>query len=509
MNALDASGLLRQTTNADNASPLDKVNILVVDDLPEKLLVYEMVLKGLDQNLVMARSGKEALKLMLQQEFAVVLLDVNMPEMDGFETATLIRNRRKTAHTPIIFLTAFTDEMRINQGYATGAVDYLPTPVVPQVLQAKVKVFIELFRMRRQASIQAEERARRILAEEADRHKDQFLGMLAHELRNPLGPVLNAVYLLRSFEADEIKKKNLLEIIERQITHMSRLVDDLLDATRLARGQMLLRKTRCDLGEIVHNTAEDYRNLLCDNNLTFTINTPSFPLWIEGDPTRLAQIIGNLLHNAHKFTPANGNIAVNLECNEEEGMAKIEISDPGIGMTPGMLPRVFDVFYQAEQGLDRKRGGLGLGLALVKGLVELHNGSVTVSSAGENKGATFTLLLPFEPAENISAPPPTASEELVIKQHRVLIIEDNRDAAETARIILEMDGHIVRMCLSGNEGIAAAKEFKPEIILCDIGLPPYGWVSNSKGRARECRAKECLSRGPDRIWPRRRPLTST
>lgn len=471
MNGFPMPGLLRKTEDMVSAPAFGKVNILIVDDLPEKLLVYEMALAGLGQNLVMARSGKEALRLLLQQEFAVILLDVNMPEMDGFETAMLIRSRKKSAHTPIIFLTAFTDEMRVNQGYATGAVDYLPTPVVPQILQAKVKVFIELFLMRQQAASQAEERARRIMAEEADRHKDQFLGMLAHELRNPLGPVLNAVYLLKSMDSGGPQGNNLLEIIERQVMHMSRLVEDLLDATRLARGQILLRKTQCDLGAIVRDTAKDYRGLLLGDDIKLVIQVPPMPVWVEGDSTRLAQVIGNLLHNAHKYTPVGGEVSVCLACNEEDGIVKIDVSDSGIGIMPFMLPRVFDVFYQAEQGLDRNRGGLGLGLALVKGLVELHGGRVAVQSAGENKGATFTVFLPYEPAEETHHSFLPVFLPFVVEKRRVLIIEDNLDAAETVRAVLETDGHDVRMCQTGGEGLDVARTFNPDIILCDIGLP--------------------------------------
>jgi CheY-like chemotaxis protein len=288
----------------------ERVNILVVDDLPEKLLIYKTILEELDQNLIMARSGEEALRLVLKHEFAVILLDVNMPGMDGFEVASLIRERKKSARTPIIFLTAFTDDIQVAQGYASGAVDYLPTPVVPEILKAKVRVFIELSQMRQQAASQAEESARRAAAEESDRRKDEFLGMLAHELRNPLGPIRNAVHLLQVVKPDDPRRDQLRDMIERQVTHMTRLIDDLLDSTRLSRGQILLRKERCDLSRIVLQTAEDYRTTFESSGITLEVETFPQSIAVVGDPTRLVQSIGHHLHNAQKFNHPGGVVRV-------------------------------------------------------------------------------------------------------------------------------------------------------------------------------------------------------
>ena len=451
------------------APQAERVNILVVDDLPEKLLVYRTILEELGQNLVYASSGDEALKLVLTHDFAVILLDVNMPGMDGFETASLIRTRRKSAHTPIIFLTAFVDDVHAAQGYATGAVDFLLTPVQPEVLKTKVRVFIELWQMRHQAAQQAEERARRHAAEESERRKDAFLGMLAHELRNPLGPIRNAIQLLQQMGPDTPRQNQLRDIIDRQVTHMTRLVDDLLDSTRLARGKVLLRKERCDLVRLVRQTVDDYRNILAENSLSIDLNLPSTPLWVQGDPTRLVQMFGNLLHNANKFTTSGGGIQVQIRFDAESGTAAVTVSDTGIGIDPQTLPYVFDVFQQADQGLDRARGGLGLGLSLVRGLAELHNGAVTAASEGLGKGASFTIRLPAEASAEVAAAP-VASDETLAKR-RILIIEDNLDAAETTRMLLEREGHDVRTAYTGADGIAAARQFQPQVILCDIGLP--------------------------------------
>jgi signal transduction histidine kinase len=448
-----------------------RVDILVVDDLPEKLVAYRAILDELGQNLITAGSGEEALRLVLRHDFAVILLDVNMAGMDGFETASMIRQRKKSDHTPIIFLTAFTDEMNIAQGYATGAVDFLTTPVVPEILKAKVRVFIELFQMRQQVASQAEERTRRKAAEEADRRKDEFLGVLAHELRNPLGPICNAIHLLQMLGPEEQRVQHLRDIIGRQAKHMSRLVDDLLDCTRLSRGQILLRKERCDLTNIVRQTAEDYRSILEAGGLKLEIGIPAQPLSIDGDSTRLAQIVGNLLHNAHKFTGRGDTVTVQLEYLKDAGVAAITVRDTGIGIDAATMPKIFDVFHQADQGLDRTRGGLGLGLALVKGFATLHGGDVGAYSEGAGSGATFTIRLPVTPAalagEAADVHPPASASG----KYRILVIEDNRDAAETIKLFLNLEGYEVQAAYDGSQGLEAARNFQPRVILCDIGLP--------------------------------------
>ncbi|MDB5491617.1 MAG: hybrid sensor histidine kinase/response regulator [Micavibrio sp.] len=449
----------------------ERVNILIVDDLPEKLVVYKTILDDLDQNLIMAGSGEEALKFVLKNEFAVILLDVNMPGIDGFEVASLIRERKKSARTPIIFLTAFTDDVQVAQGYASGAVDYLPTPVVPQILKAKVQVFIELFQMRQQSAMQAEERARRTAAEDADRRKDEFLGMLAHELRNPLGPIRNAVHLLQVVKQDDPRRIELKDMIERQVTHMTRLIDDLLDSTRLSRGQILLRRERCDLTQIVSQTTRDYRPAFDASGLKIETDIPAHPVWVDGDPTRLVQSIGNLLHNAHKFTDPGGMVRIGLSFDKDQRIAKIVIEDSGVGIDAATIPHIFEIFRQGDQGLDRYRGGLGLGLSLVKGLIELHRGKISARSPGPGQGAVFTIELP---ARILSDAVKVEDENIVIpddKKGRVLVIEDNVDTADSISWLLEIEGYEVETAHSGVEGLEKAKSFLPRVVLCDIGLP--------------------------------------
>ncbi|MBN9517096.1 response regulator [bacterium] len=552
----------------------EPVKILVVDDLPEKLLVYETILGGLGPTLVTARSGEEALRAVLRDDFAVILLDVQMPGgMSGLEAAALIRGRRRSAHTPIIFLTAFgADEVRAAEGYAQGAVDYISTPVVPEILRAKVRVFVDLYRMTQQVKRQAEERvalaeerAKRAAAEEAtrrsaflaevsraladsldpdttartlarqavpfladlagvtlagppgtpwrtelawagpdgtaagrrvtaadaprdalrdavdralargtveplsdvdvaapdggprvrsalvlplaargrtlgaltlafgparahgpgdlalaeelasragialdnarlykevqtaDRQKNDFLSMLAHELRNPLAPIRNASEVLRMAGGDEPRVVWAREIISRQLGHLVRLVDDLLDVSRITQGKIRLRPERVDLAAVAAEAVEASRPLIDARRHRLDVDLPGEPVEVVGDPTRLAQVLANLLNNAAKYTDEGGH--VRLAVAAEGGAAVARVRDTGIGISAEELPRVFDLFAQLDTALDRSQGGLGIGLTLVRRLVELHGGRVEVASEGPGRGSEFTVRVPLaEPA---------------------------------------------------------------------------------------------------------------
>ncbi|HVK11596.1 MAG TPA: CheR family methyltransferase, partial [Gemmataceae bacterium] len=303
----------------------------------------------------------------------------------------------------------------------------------------------------------------------ADKHKDAFLAMLAHELRNPLGPVRNAVQVLKQLGPGDPTLLEARAMIDRQVSHMARLVDDLLDATRIAQGKILLRFGPCDLATIARQTAEDFRSVLEGSGVRLTVEVPPAPVWVDGDATRLAQIVGNLLHNAHKFTNPGGSVTVRL-AEDPDRRAVLSVRDTGIGIDPAVLPHVFEVFSQADESLDRERGGLGLGLALVKGLAELHHGAVEASSAGPGRGSEFVVRLPLTeaPAAAAAAPAPLVVDG---RGYKVLVIEDNADAADSLRMLLELVGHEVRTAATGPAGVAAAKAFHPDLVLCDIGLP--------------------------------------
>lgn len=607
----------------------EKANILVVDDLPEKHIVFRTILDELGQNIVSARSGQEALKYILEMEFAVILLDVNMPDIDGLETASLIRQYKKSAQTPIVFITAYVDELQARRGYALGAVDYIPSPVVPEVLRSKVRVFVELFRMNRQLQVQAAQRealarseaaraaaeeaihradylaeASRMLArslnlddtiaavldlcvpmlgerailgipdkdggvrrlemhpapqsgdaeafspglraaadevirtkqfrmwrdgeraavicplmagdeiraalallggadqfdsarialiremasraaiamenarlytavQEADRRKNEFLAMLAHELRNPLAPIRNAVHIMQAVQGVPPKLNWAREVIGRQADHMARLIDDLLDVSRIVQGKVTVKPERLPLATLVDRAVEASAPRISSREQQLVVELPAEPVELHGDSVRLSQVLSNLINNASKFSPPGTRITLHGEF--EGGELRISVRDQGAGIDPEFLPHMFDLFAQADQSLDRSQGGLGIGLTLVKHLVELHGGRVWAHSEGLGKGAEVTLTLPARlatPASKDAAPaaaPRMASR--ATNQSRILVVDDLAASAETLMTLLEMEGFEVRVAHEGMAALEIARGFQPQVVLLDIGLP--------------------------------------
>jgi signal transduction histidine kinase len=604
----------------------EKANILVVDDLPEKLLVFSSILEELGENLVMVRSGSEALREVLNREFAVILLDVNMPDIDGLETGRLIRQYKKSAHTPIIFITAYADEMQTAQGYSLGAVDYILSPVRPDVLRSKVKVFVELYKMQQRIKTMAEADAARLAAEEntrrsnflahashelgaaldleqgmrrllelvvphvcdvaavtvekgsgkyatlslpeadyvpaplqaalqnaleqgdpvesgaaqgvsatlayplrvgdrligafamgyvgraardhdmldemvgraaialdnarlyrslkreitrsraaetelqdANRRKDEFLAMLSHELRNPLAPIRNAVELMRRVGSSEPRLIMARDVIDRQVTQLARLVDELLDVSRISQGKIVLKKEPVELAKIVAHSVETVRPMIDQREQRLSIEVSAHPVWLMGDFTRLSQVIANLLNNASKYTPEGGHIR--LTASGGEGKATIAVEDNGGGIDAELLPRVFELFVQGERGLDRSQGGLGIGLTLVKRLVELHQGQVEAASAGIGKGAVFRVTLPSISAVQAPGMAPVEVTSPQVYGRRVLVVDDNADAAESTAAFLRLEGHEVKTVLDGSDALSSVRVFAPHVIVLDIGLP--------------------------------------
>jgi signal transduction histidine kinase/DNA-binding response OmpR family regulator len=611
----------------------EPTDILVVDDLPEKLLVYRTILGELNQNIITAGSGEEALRAVLTHDFAVILLDVNMPGMNGLETAALIRRRKRSAHTPIIFLTAFADEVRAAEGYAQGAVDYISTPVVPAILRAKVRVFADLYRMTQQVKRQAEERialieerSRREAAEEAnrrltflahagavlggsldqeviardavrlalsyladtvalvtfepesreprvahgrveggepvldagagydtltpdtwnlidrtvggttsagetvlavplrargggavlwlsrrssgrsfatadvavaeafasraavalenarlyhelqqaDRQKNEFLSMLAHELRNPLAPIRNANEVLHQQGADPSRVQWAHGVIDRQLTHLVRLVDDLLDVSRLTLGKIRLAVEVVELEMVVAQAVEAIRPLIDRFGHHLEVTLPDQPVRLRGDPARLIQVFANLLNNAAKYTDPGGRVTLSAEL--ETGTAPgvtIRVRDTGVGIARDLLPSVFDLFTQANRSLDRSLGGLGIGLTLVRRLVEMHGGSVEAHSAGPGHGSEFVVRLPVTSDQPARAPGAARAPEPLRPAQvlRVVLVDDNVDGVESLADLIGMLGHQVRTAHDGPTGIGVVREFDPDLVLLDIGLP--------------------------------------
>ncbi len=647
-----------------NVSPPDeRANILLVDDRPDKLLALDVALSELNENIVKARSGNEALRCLLKQDFAVILLDVNMPGMDGFETASLIRQRPRSEATPIIFVSAINDtENHVTRGYSLGAVDYILTPIVPEILRAKVSVFVELFRKTAQIKRQAEERARylqeqaaraeaeaarqrlaflaeassvlagslayeetfrnlahllvpkladfciidmveedgalkqvavahrdalqepalrhlfaryphstdaqhgaakvfrtgeaelcddlndevlaglfpdgkdraqvqmlgarayiaaplqargRVLgaitlvsttpertfgaadlalaqelaqraalaldnvrlyqaanaarqqAESASQAKDQFLAMLSHELRTPLTPVLNTVSLLETEEQMPPNVREALLMIRRNIELEARLIDDLLDLTRVSNGKVQLNLEYADAKTLLSSTLDICKAEIKEKKLQVELNLNAAQCYLRADPARLQQIFWNLIKNAVKFTPQGGRVVLTAE-NDPPNHLRVEVQDTGIGMEPESVPRVFNAFEQVGEG--ERYGGLGLGLAITKALVHMHGGEISARSEGLGKGSTFVVTLPTvePPSEPVSTMPLPVDERLSM---RLLLVEDHEDTSLSLSRLLRKRGYQVRTAASVASALEEAGSYDFDVLISDMGLP--------------------------------------
>lgn len=399
----------------------DKVNILLVDDQPAKLLTYEVILASLGENLIKANSGLEALDHLLRTEITVILMDVSMPGLDGFELAEIIRAHPRYARTAIIFVSAVhqSDIDRL-KGYDSGAVDYLSVPVVPELLRAKVRVFTELYRKTVEAERLTRELEQRVqertadlemaiacqmaLAErlrEADRRKDEFLAQLAHELRNPLAAVQNAINIMQLRDIDDRELKWGRDVIHRQSRQLNRLVDDLLEVSRITHGKITLRKERVSLAHIIEDALEMSRPQISAHRHDLRLELPKIPVHLYGDTMRLTQVLVNLINNAAKYQQPGGVIWLSVSRDDE--VARISVRDQGIGMTPELIEHVFDLFTQGDCTTDGAHGGLGIGLSLVKSLVELHGGKVYVRSDGLGRGSEFVVELPTAVGEALAS----------------------------------------------------------------------------------------------------------
>ena len=504
--------------------PPEKVNILLVDDQPARLLTYQSVLSELGQNLVSARSGIEALEKLMREEFAVVLLDVSMPEMDGFEAARLIHEHPRFERTPIIFVTGVhMSELDRLKGYKVGAVDYVSIPVVPEILRSKVAVLVELYCKRRElralnrnlaeanerlamanTALQAEktrelealnvslqqanaelERANAALQGEvtvrsraedalrqADRHKDEFLAMLAHELRNPLAPIRNAVHLMRMKALQDPQMCLARDVIERQLSQLTRLVDDLLDVSRITRGKINLTRQPLKVSELIARAVETVEPIIQGRSQVLTVELPEQPPVVDGDCMRLTQAIANVLGNAAKYTDAGGSIVLQVCARARD--VEIRVRDTGIGIPAEVLPKIFDLFTQLDQRMERPQSGLGIGLALVRRLVEMHGGSVSAHSEGAGRGSEFVICLPLMTPAVLPAVGDqlTAECQAARPQHRrILVADDNLDALESLAALLALNGHEVHRAQDGAAALQAAMRHRPEVIFLDIGMP--------------------------------------
>jgi PAS domain S-box-containing protein len=364
--------------------------------------------------------------------------------------------------------------------------------------------------------MEAELRQRVEQLAEADRRKDEFLALLGHELRNPLTPIRNAVQVMRLLGPDPggsggvspptlragsggvnpptLRDEDLRrarDMIDRQVQHLTRMVDELLDVSRIQRGKVRLRPERLDLARLARLVADDFRATAEKAGVALELDLPGTPVWVEGDPTRLTQVLANLLQNAVKFSDGDSRVTVAVRADRGCGPAVLSVRDNGSGIEPGLLPGLFESFAQADRSLDRSKGGLGLGLALVKGLVELHGGTVEACSEGPGRGSEFLVRLPAQPEPAAITPrpepPPRARKRL-----RILVVEDNPDAADSLKMLLELSGYEVSVAYTGPEGVEAAKGWRPDVVLCDIGLPGldgYGVVRELRRNPGTARAR--------------------
>ena len=506
-----------------NASALDPVRILLVDDNPSRLLAYRAILDPLGEILVEASSGMEALRRVMSEDFAVILLDVNMPEMDGFETASLIHQHPRFEKTPIIFVSAVNvSDLDRLRGSKLGAVDYVMVPIIPEILRSKVRGLAELFRKRtelqglnarladankelalanealhadrarevhklneslRATNAELERANRELQAEivermrvedrlrEADRRKDEFLATLAHELRNPLAPIQSALNVRRLARPDpDPGERELQSLLERQMRHLVRLVDDLLDVSRITRDRLELRSEVLTLAPVLEAALETVQPLLDAAGQGVDLAMPQSPLFLSGDPQRLAQVFANLLSNASKFSAQGARIA--LSASVEGDAVEVSVRDSGIGLDPAQQAFIFDLFAQVDTSLERARGGLGIGLTLARRLVELHGGRLSAASGGLGRGSEFIVRLPLHMAvEPAALEPPTRSFEPLPRGLRILVVDDNHDSADMLSLSLKMMGHQVQALYDPLVVVDAARQFQPDLVFLDVGMP--------------------------------------
>ncbi len=431
--------------------------ILNVDDNDGARYAKTRVLTHAGFQVIEAASGEEALAKSAAEKPNLILLDVKLPDINGLEVCRRLKENLQT-QTILVLQTSASfigsaDKIRALDG---GADNYLVEPIEPDELIANVKALLRLGMMERELR-------------EVDRRKDEFLATLAHELRNPLGPIRTAVELLRKLDPVvpplQEKARN---TIQRHADHLTRLVDDLLDVSRISQGKISLRSETVELKSFINSSLESSLPSIESKGHRLSLDLPQEEVWVRGDPVRLSQIVTNLLLNAGKFTPPGGAIQLAVQAAAQQII--IRVTDNGIGIAPDKLDAIFELFAQGAHLETRTQDGLGIGLSLVRTLVQLHGGTVQAQSAGPGLGSTFEIILPRHAADGAQAAPPRAPAAQARAQ-RILIVDDNEDAADTLAQLLTLTGHQVATAYSGAAAVTAATDFQPEIIFLDIGLP--------------------------------------
>jgi signal transduction histidine kinase len=481
---------------------IPRATLLIVEDDLGLARLQQRRLENAGYAVQVTASAEEAAYHVEQGGIDLLILDQRLP---GGVSGLELYQRLRAAHldVPAILVTGLREDALLLQALRAGVRDFvLKTPEYLDYLLPAVERVLKQVRterqlvesralareaLRRQHELEAEIAQRKraeAMLKEADRRKDEFLAMLAHELRNPLAPIRNAVHILQLRIPDEKSLRQPLEVIDRQVRQLTGLVDDLLDVARITRGQINLRKQVLELAEVVAQAVETSRPLLEARRHRFDSHLPDEPIFVEADPTRLAQVILNLLNNAAKYTEEGGHISLTVERETTETgvpLAVLRVRDNGIGISPEMLPKIFELFTQGPYTLDRVQDGLGIGLTLVRRLVELHGGTVQAFSEGLGCGSEFVVRLPVvidPPPSSVLRPPLQQAEGgrrrptgEVGQRWRILIVDDNRDSTESLATLLQMFGHEVRSAYDGETGLSFAEQFSPDIVLLDIGLP--------------------------------------
>jgi signal transduction histidine kinase len=411
--------------------------------------------------------GQAALTAAREHAPALILTDVMMPRLDGFGLLRELRADPRTRSVPIIMLSARAGEESRVEGMEAGVDDYLVKPFSARELLARVSGHLQIARLRR----------------EADRRKDEFLATLAHELRNPLAPIRTAVQVLKAKGPPDPELMWGRDVIDRQVQQMARLLDDLLDISRVTRGKLELRKEPMTLAAVVASAIETSRPQVEAGGHELTVTLPDEPVHLDADPVRLAQVFLNLLNNAAKYTEKGGRIRLTAKRVGQEVV--VSVTDTGIGIAPEHLPRLFDMFSQVASAMERSQGGLGIGLSLVKGLVEMHGGSITARSDGPGKGSEFMVRLPAADAPPVRDEQPAEPGKLCHAGCRIVVADDNRDAARSLAMLLGIMGHEVRTAGDGDEALTLAAEFRPDVALLDIGMPKRDGYETARSIRRE------------------------
>jgi signal transduction histidine kinase len=442
---------------------MGKPRILNVNDRDVSRYVNEQMLERAGFAVVSVENGMAALER-VKDNIDLVLLDIRLPDVDGYEICRRIKADRDTANVAVLLSSAtFVTTSNKVTGLDSGADGYLAQPFEQTELLATIRSLLRTRAAERRASALANELRHAITV------RDEFLAMLGHELRNPIGAITTALHLVRENHS-EVALAKYLPILDRQVKSLTHLVDDLLDVARVTQGKITLNRQVVDLREVLDRCRESIGAEVLGASHAVSIEIEGPSTFVDGDPVRLEQIVTNLVTNAVKYTPRGGHVRISL--SHDGASAILVVRDTGIGMDEKTLARVFDVFAQGKQGLDRSRGGLGLGLTVVRRLVELHRGTIRAESDGEGKGSTFTLTLPLANSHVSRRPTPQDMPSMApLADLRVLIIEDNNDARESLAELLRDSCRDVITATDGAAGIEAALVARPDVMLVDIGLP--------------------------------------